>query len=93
MGQIPLTKEPLDIAVGCRADMITVQGRSLVAVAARVGFVALGAVFVVDPRTGCDRFGLVCEWIESCVILDRNMSPVRMGCCGKSQRRTEDEGK
>lgn len=92
MSQIALSQEPLDVAVGCGAKMLAAQGRTLVAVAACVGFVALGAVFAVDPRACRDCFRLAGEWTNAGVVFSRNVIPVWMDGCGNGQRGAESDG-
>ena len=54
MGEVALTEEPLEVAVGGGADLVGAQRGALVAVAAGVGFMALGAVVGVEARAGWD---------------------------------------
>ena len=64
MGQVALAEEPLEVAVGGGADVFGAERGALVAVAAGVCLVALGAVVGVDERAGGDGFlvGRRADW-------------------------------
>jgi hypothetical protein len=58
MAQVALAQKPLDVAVARRADPIAAQRWAFVAIAHRIGLVALLAVLAVDKRSGRNRIGI-----------------------------------
>ena len=58
MAQVALAQKPLEVAVAGRADLLAAQRGALVAVALRVGLVALLAVVAIDQRAGGDGLRL-----------------------------------
>ena len=92
VGQVALTQEPLEVTVGCGADIFTVQGGALVAVASGIGFVALGAVVGVDEGAGGYGLRLAGEGIGAGVLFGWDVIKMRMSGGGKGQRGEEGDG-
>ena len=92
MGEVALTEEPLEVAVGCGADVVAAEGWTLVAVAARVGFVALGAVVRVDEGAGGDSLRLASEGIGASAIFGWDVIPVGVDSGGEGQCGEEGDG-
>jgi len=94
MVQVALAEEPLEVAVAERANSFAAQRGTLVAVAPRVGLMALLAMAAIDERSGGDGFGLAAEWVGAGMIFGRNVSPVRSGsCCACKYRAERNEQK
>ena len=52
MDEVSLADEPFEVAVGGGLDAFSAQGRLFLAVAHRIGFVALFAIFFVEQSAG-----------------------------------------
>lgn len=89
MAQVALAQKPLNVTVGSRANPFAAQRGTLVAVALRVGLVALLAVFAKDKRAGGSCFGLASQWILTRMIFGRNALPMRGRDSAESNRRGE----
>lgn len=85
MAEVALAKEPLEVAVGGGLDPFGAQRWLFMAVAGRVGFVALLAVLLVDQSTGGDGFGPGGEGVGAGVVLCGNAVPMR-GSCGAEEQ-------
>jgi len=92
VGEVALTEEPLEVAVGCGADMVTAERGALVAVASGIGFVALGAVVRVDEGACGYGLRLAGEGIGAGVLFGWDVIKMRMSGGGKGQRGEEGDG-
>ncbi len=91
MAQVALTQKPFEVAVAKIADSFTAQRGALVAVAPRVGLMALLAVVAIDERAGGGCIRLAAKRIGAGMIPGRNVLPVRSGCRAESNRRGESD--
>ena len=73
MTKVALAEKPLDVAVGRGANPVAAQCGPLVAVALRVGPVALQAMIAIDERAGHNCLGMIGEWIRPRMLLGWNM--------------------
>jgi len=79
MAQVALAQKPLEVAVADIANSLAVKRGPFVAVALRVGLVALLAVFTKYKRAGGNCFGLASQGIGPNMIFCGNALPVRVG--------------
>ena len=80
MGQVALSQEPLEVAVGRGADVLAAKRRLLAAVTQSVGAMTLGAVVPVDESAGGYSFGAGSERVDAGVIPIRYTIQMRTGC-------------
>jgi len=80
MAKVALAQEPLEVSVGGGFDSVGAKSRLFMAVAHRVRFMTLPAVFLVDQRSGRDGFRPGSQRIRAVMIFRGNLAPARGGC-------------
>lgn len=80
MGKVALTQEPFEVAIGCHSDVVGLQRRLLLSVAARLGLMALLAMIAIEDPPGSDCVGRAREGVGTGMVLGGNAIPARV--CG-----------
>jgi len=91
VGEIALAKEPLEVAVGGRADVISAQGGMLAVVAECGGAVALGAVGAIELQASRDGVRVGGEGIGAGMIARWDALPAVSRSGGEGESGAEKE--